>query len=172
MEHSLPFELNEPWRTRAVVAAAIAVLELFVLVIIAVAMISEPVAQRVTHAAEAKVLAPAKKKEAKPKPKPKPRVALPKLSRAETSVTVLNGNGVQGAAAAQAATVRARGYTVGTVTNAPQRGYSGSMVMYRKGFAPEGKRLARDLGLTLATPLDGLSAADLTGSHVALIVGG
>ena len=173
MEHSLHFDLTEPWRTRAIVAAAVALLELFVLLIVALALIGKPVAHRVTQAAEAKVLAPAKPK---PEPREKPPVKtppanLPELSRAQTSVTVLNANGVTGAAADQAARVRARGYTVGTVGNAPSGDYGQTLVMYRTGFRPEAERLARDLGIRIVSPLDGLTTGDLTGSHVAVILG-
>ena len=62
------------------------------------------------------------------------------------SVLVLNGNGVQGAAAqASAALVRARGYTVKEVGNAPRTGYARTIVMYRPGFRAEAVRFAHDL---------------------------
>ena len=59
------------------------------------------------------------------------------------SVTVLNGNGVSGAAAAEASRVRARGYKIGVVGNAPRGGYGRTIVMYRPGLSREGSRLAQ-----------------------------
>ena len=44
--------------------------------------------------------------------------------------------------------------------------------MYRKGYAPEAQRLAKDLRLRIVGPLDGLRPAELMGAHVAVVVGG
>jgi hypothetical protein len=84
----------------------------------------------------------------------------------------LNGSGLAGAAAAQASRVRARGYVVGEVGNAPRTGYGRSVVMYRIGRRPEALRLARDLRIRLVSPLDGLRPRDLLGAQVAVVVGG
>ena len=169
MEHSL--RLEEPWRTRAVVAAAVAVIELVVILGVAVILIGGPVSDRVSQAAEAKVLAPPKPA-AKPKKPAKPAVALPKLARGETSVIVLNGNGRSGVAHEQADLVRARGYLIGSVGNAPRSDFARSIVMYRPGYKPEALRLAKDTGVRMVTPLDGLSTKDMLGAHLALVVGG
>ena len=168
MEHSL--RLEEPWRTRAVVAAAVALIELVVILGVAVILLGGPVSHRVSAAAEAKVLAPPKPA-AKPKPKPKPSPALPKLERGETSVIVLNGNGRNGAAHEQADLVRARGYLIGSVGNAPRTDFARSTIMFRPGHKPEALRLARDTGVRWVTPLDGLTLKDLLGAHLALVVG-
>jgi hypothetical protein len=90
--------------------------------------------------------------------------------RSKTTVLVLNGNGRTGAAAAAASRVHARGYRIGTVTNAPER-VPRSIVMYRPGFAGEGRRLGKDLGVKLVTPLDGMRAKDLGRSQVVFILG-
>jgi hypothetical protein len=169
MEHSL--RLEEPWRTRAVVAAAVAVIELVVILGVAVILIGGPVSDRVSKAAEAKVLAPPKPA-AKPKKQAKPAVALPKLARGETSVIILNGNGRNGAAHEQADLVRARGYLIGSVGNAPRTDFARSIVMYRPGYKPEAVRLAKDTGVRMVSPLDGLGPKDLLGAHLALVVGG
>ena len=95
----------------------------------------------------------------------------PKLSRAETSVIVLNGNGRAGAAAASAAAVRRFGYTIGTVGNAPRTDFTRTIVMFRKGYRPEAVRLAKDLNVKIVGPLDGLRPKDMLGAHVALVVG-
>lgn len=162
MEHALSPTPAHPWRTIAVVAAGIATLELLGLVIVGVALIARPVMHRAQ--AEAKA-APAKHLAVKVR-------ARPLLPRGSVSVTVLNGSGVSGAAAAQASRVRARGYLVGDVGNAPRSGYGRSVVMYRGGRRPEALRLARDLGIRLVSPLDGLRPRDLLGAQVAVVVGG
>ncbi len=48
---------------------------------------------------------------------------------------VLNGNGVQGAAALAAQLAQARGYPVLDVGNAPKTGYARTIVMYRPASA-------------------------------------
>ena len=164
MEHALSTSPgHHPWRTIAVVAAGIATLELLGLVIVGVALIAKPVMHRARSEAAA---APSAKHQAT---KTKIRPLLP---RGSTSVTILNGNGRSGAAAAQASRVRARGYLVGDVGNAPRMGYGRSVIMYRGGRRPEALRLARDLGIAIVSPLDGLRKADLHGAKLAVILGG
>ena len=163
MEHALPTPPSHPWRTIAVVASGVATLELLALVIVGVALLAKPVIHRAR--AEATAAAPAKHRQAKAK-------ALPMLPRGSTSVTVLNGNGRAGAAASEASRVRARGYLVGDVGNAPRSGYGRSVVMYRAGRRREALRLARDLGIRLVSPLDGLRPRDLLGGQLAVVVGG
>jgi hypothetical protein len=167
VEHSLPYA-RSPWRTATFVASAVAAVELVALVALGIALLAEPVSKQLQSAAERQVLAPV----AKPKPRAKPKAAAPKLTRAETSVTVLNGNGRSGAAAEAADSVRSFGYTIGTVGNAPSTGVARTIVMYRDGYRPEAARLAKDLGVKLVGPLDGLRKADLLGAHVALVLGG
>jgi hypothetical protein len=97
---------------------------------------------------------------------------LPLLPRRLVSVTILNGNGVSGAAASEASRVRVRGYKIGVVGNAPRGSYGHSVVMYRAGRIREGRRLARDLGISIVSPLDGLRKRDLHGAKLAVVVGG
>ncbi len=167
MEHSHSFSQDRsPWRTATLVASAVAVVELVVLVVLGALLLAEPVSQHVRQAAEAKVFAPIK-----PKPRAAAPVGNPKLSRARTSVIVLNGNGRAGAAASSAEAVRRFGYTIGTVGNAPRTDFTRTLVMFRKGYRPEAVRLAKDLNLKIVGPLDGLRPKDLLGAHVALVVG-
>jgi hypothetical protein len=166
VEHSLP-QVRSPWRTATLVASAVATLELVMLVVLGVALLAKPVSDQVRQAAEAKVFAPVK-----PTPRPAATPAgKPKLSREDTSVIVLNGNGRAGAAAEGADKVRGFGYTIGTVGNAPRTDFTRTLVMYRKGYRAEGLRLAADLKLKIVGPLDGLRPADMLGAHVALVVG-
>ena len=137
-------------------------LELLGLVVVGVALVAKPMAHHaITEAAKAPAAT-----------KPKPEPMLPLLPRRLVSVTILNGNGVSGAAASEASRVRARGYIVGRVGNAPRGSYGHSVVMYRAGRVREARRLARDLGVAIVSPLDGLRKGDLHGAKLALVVGG
>lgn len=164
VEHSLT-PVESPWRRATLVASAVALVELVAVVVLGIALLAEPVSQHVRQAAEQKVLAPVAKPRA-----PTP-VGAPKLTRAETSVIVLNGNGRSGAAAESADKVRRFGYTIGTVGNAPRTDFTRTLVMFRPGYRPEAARLAKDLRVKIVGPLDGLRPADLLGAHVALVVG-
>ncbi len=167
MEHSLTQmpELRSPWRTATLVASAIAAIELVVLLVVGVSLLAEPVARHVTQTAEAKEYA------VTPKRRPAAAVGAPAMARSQVSVIVLNGSGRTGAAAATAERTRTLGYTIGNVGNAPRMDYTRSLVMYRKGYAPEAQRLAKDLRLKIVGPLDGLRPAELLGAHVAVVVG-
>lgn len=166
VEHSFT-PVQSPWRTATLVASAVALVELVAVVVLGIALLAEPVSQHVRQAAKQKVLAPV----AKSKPRAAAPVGAPKLTRAETSVIVLNGNGRSGAAAESADKVRRFGYTIGTVGNAPRTDFTRTLVMFRPGYRPEAARLAKDLRVKIVGPLDGLRPADLLGAHVALVVG-
>ena len=174
MEHSAPSpELVRPWRTATIVATTIAGLELVLLVVAGMVLLGKSLAPHVHAAAERQALAP---KPALTKPVPaakpyRPPRTVATLSRAQTGVLVLNGNGVQGAAAEAASLVKARGYLVKEVGNAPRAGYARSIVMYRPGFEGEARRFARDLNLGLVEPLDGMKPAQLHGGQIVLLLG-
>jgi hypothetical protein len=94
------------------------------------------------------------------------------LPRGKTSVIVLNGNGIPGAAATSADQVHALHYIVTATGNAPSTGFASSVVMFRPGFKPAAKRLAHDLNVKRVTPLDGMTNGDLQGAQLALVIGG
>ena len=168
MEHTLsPLDASvRPWRTATIVASAIAVVELLVIVVAGFALIGGSLGREARKAGVARAIAPDPANEA-----PKVNAAVePRLPRTETSVIVLNGNGRTGAAAAAAERVRARGYIVGSVGNAPRSDYGRTVVMYRRPYKAEAIRLARDLRVKAVGPLDGLRPRDLLGAHVALVV--
>jgi hypothetical protein len=100
--------------------------------------------------------------------KPSRQAGLP---RAKTRVVVLNGNGEAGAAAAEAAAIRARGYKIGAVGNAPRPTQGPTLVMYRPGFAAEAHRLARDAGISIVTALDGLQPSSLRRAQLVVVLG-
>ena len=171
MDHPLaaPDALVRPWRTAAYAAGAIAAVELVLLLVIGGGKLAGYVSGRLELAArDSMIVVPAKVEPAARK-KTAP-VIVAKVPRAKTVVMVLNGNGRTGAAAAAASRVRGRGYAIGEVTNAP-RSVARSIVMYRPGFAGEGRRLGKDLGVGLVTPLDGVRASALGRAHLVYIIG-
>jgi len=154
-----------PWRTAALVAAAIAAVELLLLVVVGLAFAAKPFADDAEQAVKSRATNGSASGQAESEP------ASPTLSRGETSVLVLNGNGLQGAAAEAAGRVRVNGYLIAGTANATRSDFSRSLVMYRPGYRGEAERLAKDLGVKRVGPLDGLRAAALQGAHVAFIVG-
>ena len=167
--------LVRPWRTATIVASLVAVVELILILVLAIALFGQPVLDWAQSATDGSA-SPAKSKPepaaAVERPAPQPDApAAPKLPRAETSVLVLNGNGVAGAAASTGELVRGKGYVVAGVGNASRSDYRRSVVMYRPGYAPEAARFARDLHVKLVSPLDGLRQKDLMGAHVAMVIG-
>jgi LytR cell envelope-related transcriptional attenuator len=152
------------WRTATIVASGIAVFELVLVVILLTALIGKGLSAQAKEAALTRATG-VTTKAFKPEPK---RVTL---ARGETSVMVLNGNGIAGAAAAASDRVKAKGYLVAATGNATRSDFGQSVIMYRTGRKPEAQRLARDLGIRLVGPLEGMSTRDLLGAHVALVLG-
>ena len=95
----------------------------------------------------------------------------PLLTRAHTGVLVLNGNGRDGAAGAEATVLRQHGYPVAAVGNAKRSDYAASIVMYRPGYDREARRFARDLKIPIVGALDGLRVSQLEGARLLLIIG-
>ncbi|HEY3543385.1 MAG TPA: LytR C-terminal domain-containing protein [Gaiellaceae bacterium] len=169
MEHAAqPVSAPFPWRAAAVLTGAVALVELVALIAIGLvhvakhtATVAEPhrpaaAAVKTTHAAVP----------------PAPKIqAVPLRPRSHVRVLVLNGNGVGGAAAAEAAQLRAHGYRIGGATNAARHDYAQSMVMFVPGWSKEARRLARDADVRMVAPLDGLRPAQLAGSKVILLLG-
>ena len=174
MDHPLapPAELVRPWRLAAFIAASIAAVELLLLLVIGGGALVGVVSDRVQLAAQERALAPAPT--TKPKPVTRQRstpAPAAKIPRGKTVVLVLNGNGRTGAAATAAARVRSEGYKIGAVGNAPHSDFASSLVMFKPGFAGEGRRLARDLGVKQVGPLDGIRVRDLGKAHAVFILG-
>jgi hypothetical protein len=167
-----------PWRTAAIVAAAVAAVELFILIIVGVVfgakVVTDQAEKAVTPrgAAEKTVSTSAATAGGQTKENEQTANGAAQLPRNRTSVIVLNGNGVSGAAAVTADKIRDLRYIIAATGNAPRSDFQRSIVMYRPGFKPEAVRLARDLHVRRAVPLDGLTRRDLQGAHLALIIGG
>jgi hypothetical protein len=187
MEHAYPRDhayarretVETPWRTAAVIAAAVAAVELFILVVIGVIFgaklltdSAEKAVISATTAAKTAAETPAASETTPKKTNGGSSTPTAHLSRNKTSVVVLNGNGLPGAAAVAADRIRHFHYIIAATGNAPRTDFRRSLVMYRKGYEGEAIRLAHDLHVKRVTPLDGMNLHDLQGAHVALIIGG
>jgi len=169
-------ELVRPWRTATLVAGSLAGIELVLIVVLGVILLGRSLSPHVhTAAAQAarahKHAAAAPKKKADPAPvhRAHPGRVLP---RSKTGVLILNGNGINGAAAEAAVVVRSRGYRVTATKNAPRTGYPTWRLMAAPGYAAEAVRFARDIGLGRARvgPLDGMIPRQLHGAKLVLIL--
>jgi LytR cell envelope-related transcriptional attenuator len=161
-----------PWRTATVLIAVVAAVELVLLIVIGGALLAKPEAEARRAAPKAKAAVAAKPKPvARTAPAARTKAVPAELPRRKVRVIVLNGNGRQGAAATAASRVSGRGYRIGVVGNAPRHDYAQSIVMYRRGFEGEGRRLARDLGVRVVGPLDGMRPSQLHGAHAVFILG-
>jgi hypothetical protein len=188
MEHAYPRDhaytrqetAETPWRTAAVIAAAVAAVELLILVVIGVIFgaklltdsAEKAIISATTAARTAATATPSTNETHSKKAKPASSTPVAKLSRNKTSVVVLNGNGLPGAAAVAADRIRHLHYIIAATGNAPRTDFRRSLVMYRTGYEGEAIRLAHDLRIKRVTPLDGMNLHDLQGAHVALIIGG
>ena len=159
--------LVRPWRTATLVASAVAAVELVIILVAGVVLVGKPLTEKMRDTARDRTLGvPA----VTTRKRPKIEASVARLTRAEITVMILNGNGVSGAAHSAASRVRARGYSIGEIGNAKRTDYMRSVVMYRPGYRGEAVRLARDLRIRIVGPLDGLRARDLMGAHVAVVV--
>jgi hypothetical protein len=156
-------DLIRPWRRATIAVSAIAALELMLLTVVGILLFGQPMLDHFTASGAAAATPP--KRTAAPPARKKPL-----LPRNQVSVMVLNGNGMAGAAHLAADRVQAHGYLLGNVGNAPEI-TPHTLVMYRTGFAAEGKRLARDLHIRIVRPLDGMRTSQLLGAHLVLILG-
>src|SRR6185437_1510421 len=136
-----PDALVRPWRTATLVASLVAAIELVLLVGAAVLLLAKPLAHAVQRHAEAAALAPAATaKKTRTIVHTIKKVAPVKHARSHTGVFVLNGNGRNGAASSEAAKLSGIGYRVPGKGNAKRQDYATTVVMYRRGWEPEGRR--------------------------------
>jgi len=167
-------ELIRPWRRATFVAGGIADVELVLLLGAAALLVAKPV----SHVIQKEAVAVATRRPAAHEPKALRR-AIKRMHapagtarpRAHVRIMVFNGNGRNGAAGAEAGHLSRLGYKIAGATNAARQDYATSVVMYRPGFRAEGLRLARDLGVKVVGPLDGIAASSLRGGELAVVVG-
>jgi len=162
--------LVRPWRTAAIVAGAVAAVELLLLVIVGGALIAKPSTSTGVRSAARAHATSAAQRAVVGRTLPVAASAA-HLARGEVSVLVLNGNGRHGAAASTAARVSHHGYRIRGVANASSSDFTRTLVMYRRGFEAEGRRLAHDLGIHIVGPLDGIRASQLHGAQAVVVVG-
>jgi hypothetical protein len=88
----------------------------------------------------------------------------------EIEVTVLNGTAVPGLAASYGNKVQRKGFKLGAVTNS-SASFAESVVMYKRGHAPEARRVAKDLGIKQVRPMTSDIGSVSAGAPVSVIVG-
>lgn len=164
-----------PWRAATLVAGGVALLELVGLLAVGALLLAHNKAAHAAttaghvakhHTAPVRRVAPIPAKD---------RFAAvrraPLRPRAHVRVLVLNGNGISGAAHAEAQQLQSLGYRIGGAANAPKHRYSHSMVMYIPGYVQEARRLARDTGIRLVAPVDGITPASLRTARLVVLLG-
>lgn len=176
MENRADLPATPPWRSAAFIAATVATVELVILLIVGIWLFGKFFSDEVTKATDPTTIARTaveRKLEAEGLSKQGGANAGGKqvLPRAETSVLVLNGSGVSGAAARKSRKVRRKDYLIAGTGNAASDDYPRSLVMFRPGNKAEAQRLAKDLDIRRVVPLDGMRLRELQGAHVALIIG-
>jgi len=165
VQHAQPIPSSFPWRAATLVVGALAALELVALIALGAVRLAPS-----HHAAAAtKKQQPVHTAASAPRIKAPP--AVPLRPRARVKVLVLNGNGVAGAASAEAQHLEVAGYRIGGATNAQRHDYAQSMVMFVPGWQKEARRLAHDAGVRMVAPLDGLPPRQLKGSTIVLLLG-
>ena len=167
MQHAEQIPTGFPWRAATIVVGAIAGIELAVLIGIgAVHLAPKHPAAAAATGAKPQHTAPVVHA-AKIPPVP----SHPLRARGSVRVLVLNGNGRQGAASSEAARLQSAGYRIGGAENAQRHDYAQSMVLYVPGWVKEARRLARDTGIRMVAPIDGLRPKALKGSKTVVILG-
>jgi hypothetical protein len=169
-----PHDLIRPWRRATFVAGGIAAAELLVLLGAGALMLAKPV----SHEIQKEAISVATRQAPQPQPKALTQ-AIHRMNapagkarpRGHVRIMVFNGNGREGAAGTEASRLTHLGYKVAGATNASHQDYATSVVMYRPGFRAEGLRLAKDLGVRVVGPLDGITASSLDGGQLAVVVG-
>lgn len=164
-------DLVQPWRRATIVASSVAAFELVLLLCAGALLLAKPLSHALHHHAVAAAQHAAVTQTTPVVRKHTAPVGKPTLTRAQTKVLVLNGNGENGAAHAAASKLSALGYKIAGAANAKRQDYATTVVMYRPGFAPEGRRLAQDIGAKVVGPLDGLKASALDGGQLAVVLG-
>lgn len=165
MQHAEPIPSQFPWRATTLVVGVLAALELVALIAIGAIQLAP------THHAAAAKHTQQPAQHTVPVPHIAAPPSVPLRSRAHVRVLVLNGNGVAGAANAEAQHLEVAGYRIGGATNAQRHDYAQSMVMYVPGWMKEARRLAQDAGVRMVAPLDGLPRRQLKGSTIVLLLG-
>ncbi len=163
--------LVRPWRLATLVASLVAAVELVGLVVLGFLLLAKPLSHALQQRATA-APAPAAAKHVVRRRLVKPApIGKPKHTRAQTGVLVLNGNGRAGAAHVEATRLERLGYRIRGAANAARSDYATTVIMFRRRWAAEGHRLARDLRVSVVGPLDGMSTSKLEGAQLVVLLG-
>lgn len=173
------YDLARPWRRATFVASGLAVIELVVVVALGALVLARPVSHALASssavsrhsAATAHVKLAGRRVHRALIREHAVTTAVRTMPATRVGVLVLNGNGVSGAAGRAAAAIHGHGYPIAGVANAAHEDYPRTLILYRPGFRSEGMRLARQLGVRVVGPLDGVSARSLHGGDLAVILG-
>jgi hypothetical protein len=92
------------------------------------------------------------------------------LKPSEIEVAVLNGTAVPGLAATYGNKVERKGFQLGAVTNSATS-FTSSVVMFKRGHAPEARRVASLLGISQVKLMSADIASVSGGAPVAVVVG-
>jgi hypothetical protein len=170
-----PHDLVRPWKRATVVASLVAALELALLIGAGLLLVAKPLSHAIRNQAiavkSAPPAAPVQSKELKQAIRRAKAPAGHARPRSDVRIMVLNGNGQAGAAGDEAARLKHLGYRVTGAGNARRQDYASSVVMYEDGWRAEGMRLAKDLGVKVVGPLDGVRPSALHGGRLLVIVG-
>jgi hypothetical protein len=178
VDHRADIPALSPWRSAAFIAASVATVELLILLVVGIWLFGKFFHDEVSKATNpttvAQVAVERKLKEQGQLPSEQAATAdaKPMLKRGDTSVLVLNGNGIGGAASDTAEQIRGKHYLIAGTDNASRTDYPRSIIMYRPGFKREAQRLGKDFDVRRVGPLDGVRIRDLQGAHVVLVIGG
>jgi hypothetical protein len=168
------YELVRPWRRATLVAGSVAAVEFVLLIVIGAFVLAHPLSNLLGARSHPAAAASAAKAAAARTAHPLRVAVAPQLRlqpRDRLRILVLNGNGRNGAAAGAAAALRHLGYRIAGAANAARQDYAASLVMYRPGYRADGLRLARDLGVKIVGPLDGMRLGALDGGQLTVILG-
>jgi hypothetical protein len=165
---ALSYDLVRPWRRATLAIGALAAAELVVIGVIALPHSAASTPLLASHTSRVAASAGSAATAV--------RHAWPASSvrlrpRDAVRILVLNGTGRTGAAATAAADLHRIGYPIAGALNATHQNYAESLVMYKPGYRGEGLRLARELGVKIVGPLDGMSVRALHGGDLAVILG-
>jgi hypothetical protein len=96
--------------------------------------------------------------------------AAARIKPGEIEVAVLNGTAVPGLAAEFGDKVEGKGFKLGAVTNS-RSAYTNSVVMFRRGHAPEARKVAKQMRIGKLQLMSGEIESASAGADVAVIVG-
>lgn len=169
MEYAEPFSRPFPWRAATLIAGGLAAVEFVVLIVVGAFLLARPIHHNAAKGTTTPATVAHTRVAAHIQHVRVSTHAL--LPRRRLSVLVLNGNGVAGAAGRMAAQLQGLGYRIGGKRNAQRHTYARSIVMYVPSYAREAQRLARDTGIRLVTPVDGLTPRMLRGVKLVVLLG-